>query len=91
MSILNIGTSALTAAQTALSTTSNNISNINTEGYTRQRAEQVTRPANYEGNFYLGSGVTVNSVERIYDSFLATQVRSYTSQEAQQDSFLSYS
>lgn len=91
MSILNIGTSALTTAQTALSTTSNNISNVNTEGYTRQRADQVTRPSNYEGNFYLGAGVSVNGVERIYDSFLASQVRSYTSQEAQQGSFLSYS
>ncbi len=91
MSILNIGTSALTTAQTSLATTSNNISNVNTEGYTRQRAEQVTRPSNYEGGFYLGSGVTVNGVERIYNSFLASQVRSYTSQESQQDSFLSYS
>lgn len=91
MSILNIGTSALTTAQTALSTTSNNISNVNTEGYSRQRAEQVTRPSNYEGGFYLGAGVTVSAVERIYDSFLANQVRSYTSQEAQQSSFLSYS
>jgi len=91
MSILNIGTSALTTAQTALSTTSNNISNVNTEGYSRQRADQVTRPSNYEGGFYLGAGVTVSSVERIYDSFLANQVRSYTSQEAQQSSFLSYS
>lgn len=91
MSILNIGTSALTTAQTALSTTSNNISNVNTEGYSRQRADQVTRPSHYEGNFYLGAGVTVSGVERIYDSFLASQVRSYTSQEAQQSSFLSYS
>lgn len=91
MSILNIGTSALTTAQTALSTTSNNISNVNTEGYSRQRADQVTRPSNYEGGFYLGSGVTVSGVERIYDSFLANQVRSYTSQEAQQNSFLFYS
>jgi flagellar hook-associated protein 1 FlgK len=91
MSILNIGTSALTAAQTALSTTSNNISNINTEGYSRQRADQVTRPSSYQGDFYLGAGVAVNGVERIYDNFLASQVRSYTSQEAQQGSFLSYS
>lgn len=91
MSILNIGTSALTTAQTALATTSNNISNVNTEGYTRQRAEQVTRPSNYEGSFYLGAGVTVSGVERIYDNFLASQVRSYTSQEAQQSSFLGYS
>lgn len=91
MSLLNIGTSALLTSQTALSTTSNNISNVNTEGYSRQRADQATRIPNYEGNFYVGSGVTVTSVERIYDSFLANQVRSYTSQESQQSSFLSYS
>jgi flagellar hook-associated protein 1 FlgK len=89
--MLNIGTSALITSQTALSTTSNNISNVNTEGYTRQRADQVTLPGNYFGNSYIGSGVTVSGVERIYDTFLANQVRSYTSQEAQQDTFLSYS
>lgn len=91
MSILNIGTSALNAAQAALSTTSNNISNVNTEGYTRQRTDQVSTPSHYNGNFYLGTGVTITSVERIYNSFLATQVRSYTSQEGQQNTFLSYS
>jgi flagellar hook-associated protein 1 FlgK len=90
-SIMNIGTSALTTAQTALSTTSNNISNVNTDGYNRQRTEQVTHPSHYQGSFYQGAGVTVGSVERLYDSFLASQVRSYTSQEAQQEAFLSLS
>lgn len=91
MSMLNIGTTALTTTQTSLATTSHNISNVNTEGYTRQRAEHVTLPPNFEGNHYVGSGVTIGSVERIFNEFLATQVRLYTSQEAQQDAFLTFS
>lgn len=41
MSMLNIGSSALLAAQTALATTSHNISNVNTAGYSRQRTDQA--------------------------------------------------
>ena len=85
--LLNLGTTALSATQTALSTTSHNISNINTEGYSRQRAEFATHPANFEGGFYVGSGVNISTVERMFDNFLAVQVRVYTSQEAQLDTF----
>ena len=91
MSMLSIGTSALTATQGALSTTSHNISNINTEGYNRQRAEFGTYPANFEGTHYIGTGVQISSVERIFDQFLATQVRQYTSQEQQLATFNDFS
>jgi flagellar hook-associated protein 1 FlgK len=37
--ILNIGLSALLAQQRALTTTSNNIANASTPGYSRQRVE----------------------------------------------------
>ncbi|MFW5451320.1 MAG: flagellar hook-associated protein FlgK [Methylophagaceae bacterium] len=90
MSLLNIGTTALLTTQNALATTSHNISNVNTEGYSRQRTEQVTHLPNFEGTHYIGSGVTVGSVERIYDTFLAEQVRRYTSQESQFDTFYEF-
>ena len=83
MSMLSIGTSALTATQGALSTTSHNISNVNTEGYNRQRTEFGTYPADFEGTHYIGTGVQITSVERMFDQFLATEVRQYTSQEQQ--------
>ncbi|OUR72929.1 flagellar hook-associated protein FlgK [Methylophaga sp. 41_12_T18] len=90
MSLLNIGVSALTTTQASLATTSHNISNVNTEGYSRQRVDQVTYTPNFQGTHYIGSGVTVGGVERIFNEFLATQVRTYTSQESQQDTFLTF-
>lgn len=91
MSLLGIGTSALLTSQGNLATISHNISNVNTEGYTRQRVEQGTRIPNFSGDQYFGTGVQISSVDRIYDNFLASQVRTYTSQEAQQNTFMSYS
>ena len=43
--ILGTGLSGLRALQRALDTTSHNIANVSTEGYTRQRVEFQTRPA----------------------------------------------
>lgn len=91
MSMLNIGSSALLAAQTALATTSHNISNINTPGYSRQRVEQGTLPANFVGGYYVGNGAAVNTIERVFNQFLVSQLRTYTSAEAQQDGFLTFS
>jgi flagellar hook-associated protein 1 FlgK len=90
MSMLNIGTSALLTTQASLSTTSHNISNVNTEGYNRQRVTQGTQTPNFEGGYYIGTGVTVNSVERIFDSFLSDQVRIFTSQEKSFDTFSTF-
>ncbi|MBL4761330.1 MAG: flagellar hook-associated protein FlgK [Gammaproteobacteria bacterium] len=88
MSLLNIGVSALTTAQTSLATVSHNISNVNTEGYNRQRAEQVTQIPDFVGGRYIGSGVTVGGIERVFDAFLSNQVRTYTSQASQAGTFV---
>jgi flagellar hook-associated protein 1 FlgK len=90
MSLLSIGTTALTATQAALSTTSHNISNINTDGYNRQRTEFGTSLPNFDGSHYVGSGVQVASVRRLFDDFLANQVRTFTSQEQQLDTVFAF-
>lgn len=90
-STLSIGTSGLLTAQSGLSTTSHNISNVNTEGYSRQRIEQGTRIPEFNGGFYLGTGVEVTAVERLYDSFLSDQVRLFTSQEQQFSTLTTFS
>ena len=87
MSLLSTGVSALNTSQTSLATVGHNISNVNTEGYNRQRVNQVTLPANFAGSQYIGSGVTVGSIERLYNEFLAVQVRTFTSQQAQYEAF----
>lgn len=90
-STLSIGTSALLTAQGGLNTISHNISNVNTEGYSRQRIEQSTRIPEYNGNQYFGTGVQVDDVRRLFDGFLSDQLRLFTSQEEQFDTFTTYS
>ena len=85
--ILSSALSGLTAFQRSLETTSNNISNVNTEGYSRQRAELTSLPEQYTGSGYLGSGVRVDNIMRSYDQFISGQVRSSTSAFQEVDSY----
>jgi flagellar hook-associated protein 1 FlgK len=69
--ILNSATSSLQANQTALRTTSNNIANVNTEGYHRRTVQ--FGPQLTAGQL---NGVTVDEIRRIADDFLAREVTS---------------
>ena len=80
--IFNIGTSALLSLQQSINTTGQNIANVNTDGYSRQRADFDTLPPQLSGGNYIGSGVTVDSIERIYDQFLVSEVRTRTSSQS---------
>ncbi|MDH3763685.1 MAG: flagellar hook-associated protein FlgK [Gammaproteobacteria bacterium] len=77
--LLNNAVSGLVAFQRALSTTSHNIANVNTPGYSRQSAEFVTNPPSFFGGSYFGNGVHIESVTRAYDQFLTAEVRDSTS------------
>ncbi len=77
--LLNNAVSGLMAFQRALSTTSHNIANVNTPGYSRQTVEFVTNPPSFYGGNYFGNGVSIESVTRAYDQFLNTEVRDSTS------------
>lgn len=66
LSILNTGRMGLIANQTALSVTGNNISNVNTTGYTRQRADFQT---------VSGGGVNVINIDRLRDDFLGSRLQ----------------
>jgi flagellar hook-associated protein 1 FlgK len=73
--MLNTAVSGLLSFQRALSTTSHNIANVNTEGYSRQTVEFGTNnPSFFGGNFY-GNGVQIDAVTRSYDQFLTREVR----------------
>jgi flagellar hook-associated protein 1 FlgK len=85
--LLNTSLSGLMAFQRALATTSNNVANAATPGYSRQQAVFGSRPPQFFGGGYLGSGVDVAEIRRIYDGFLATEVRNGTSAEARLDTF----
>ncbi len=71
--ILSIGRTALNTAQLGLEVTGNNIANVNTPNYSRQRINQITGPCVTLGGVPIGTGVEVNSIQRIYDSFLGNQ------------------
>lgn len=73
-SVLNIGVTALKAAQAGIATTSHNIGNAATPGYSRQEIVQSTSLAMFTGSGYIGQGVQVDTVKRIYSDFLANQV-----------------
>jgi flagellar hook-associated protein 1 FlgK len=74
--ILNIGMSALLAQQRALTTTSNNIANASTPGYSRQRVELVERQGERLGPGYVGTGVRVGEIRRLSDESMLDQLRS---------------
>lgn len=77
--IFNTSISGLLAFQRALDTTSHNITNANTVGYTRQLPEFMTRQPQFTGGNWAGSGVDVASINRAYDNFLSGQSRSASS------------
>lgn len=77
--LLKTGLSGLLAFQRALDTTSHNISNVNTPGYSRQRVELGTRQAEPYGNGWVGQGVAVQTNRRMYDDFIAVQARGTSS------------
>lgn len=84
--IMNVGVSGLRAAQVALLTTSHNISNATTPGYNRQQAIQSasTPLANSDG--FIGRGVQITTVQRIYNQHLVSQSLQAQSQSSQLDS-----
>ncbi|WP_018995251.1 flagellar hook-associated protein FlgK [Thioalkalivibrio sp. ALJ2] len=82
MSVSGIGTSALLAFQRAIGTTSNNIANSATEGYSRQRTELGNLNPQFLGGSYQGQGVGVDAIRRISDDFVNTQLRTSISEQS---------
>jgi len=77
--LLNIALSGLLAHQRNLSTTGHNITNVSTPGYSVQSAVNVTRPAEFLGGLYLGTGVDVDTIRRSVNEFVIAQLRNDTS------------
>ncbi|HEY1075603.1 MAG TPA: flagellar hook-associated protein FlgK [Fontimonas sp.] len=81
--MLSIGSSALLAYRRALDTTSHNIANVSTPGYTRQRVELGAAPG-------LNSGVSVQNVRRIADGLVNTRLQGDTAAYARLEVFAGY-
>jgi flagellar hook-associated protein 1 FlgK len=84
--IFGTGVSALNASQMGLATAEHNIANASTPGFTRQETVQGARQPQFNGAGYIGQGVDVNTVKRVYSDFLGKQVLQEQGLSAQLDS-----
>jgi flagellar hook-associated protein 1 FlgK len=79
-SALNTASLALYAQQRAIDVTGQNIANVNTEGYSRQRVDMQsiggsTVPAIWSLSSQVGQGVDADQVTRIRDAFLEARAQ----------------
>jgi len=65
----------MVAAKAAMATTGHNISNANTEGYSRQRVETESATPVSQGHHLLGTGALISRVERVNDEYIEKQLR----------------
>lgn len=68
---LSIGSRALFTQQGAMTTTGHNISNMNTEGYSRQETRTFAEKPNMDGT---GGGVKRGIIKRVFDRFAQSKV-----------------
>ncbi len=74
--VLEVARRAILAQQYQMNVVGHNIANASTPGYSRQRAHLVTTPPTESGSGLLGTGVVVESVDRLRNRFIDTQIRS---------------
>jgi len=85
---LSIALSALATSQQALETTSNNVANANTEGYSRERVVlEPGAPVTF-GSLSLGTGVVLDKIESLRDPILEIQLNQETQQQSRLDAEL---
>ncbi|NLO79816.1 MAG: flagellar hook-associated protein FlgK [Xanthomonadaceae bacterium] len=85
--IFQTSISGLLAFQRALATTSHNVSNVNTPGYSRQRTEFTTLTPHFGSGGWIGTGVGIDAIRRLADDHLTQSVRSNSSEFARLDAF----
>ena len=73
MGILNTAITGLNAQKVALDVTAQNVANVATEGYTRQRVNFESLSPNARGVDVAGNGVKVTDIQRLADEFLIKQ------------------
>jgi flagellar hook-associated protein 1 FlgK len=81
--------SGLIAEQGAMATTTNNVANVNTPGYSRQVAELVSSDPTVLGRLSYGAGVTLQSIQSIRDPILEAQIQQQSQAQGQFSSLTS--
>ncbi len=85
---LNIAVQSMLAQQGAIETTTNNIANANTPGYSREVPNLEESPTVQLGTLTFGTGVELGSVSSLRDSVLDVRVNQETQQQGQLNAFL---
>ncbi len=85
LSGLDIARQALQAQQFGLDVTENNISNVNTPGYSRQRVNMVPGEPIAEFDYEAGAGVRAETVQSFRSSFLDYRVNQELSSQSELD------
>ena len=88
-SLINIGLSGASNAQSGMHTTGNNITNVDTAGYSRQQNIQSAKGSIREGHVFIGTGTTLADVRRVYNNFLENQLRTTTSLSSDSSAYMS--
>ena len=88
--LLTIGATATQLYRQALSTVSNNIANINSEGYSRQEVTTAENSPSQMGVSYLGTGARLVGVQRAYDEFAEANIRTSQSALSSQEPMVNY-
>ena len=78
-SLLNIAKVGLLAHQTNLQTIGHNISNVNTEGYSKQKVTLTAKPPTPTFIGPIGNGVDATEIKRAYDRFITMSLFAKTS------------
>ena len=87
---LSIGASAVNVYRQAIATTSNNIANVNTEGYSKQGVNVGESYPTQIASYFIGTGSTVNSIQRSYDEFVERSLRDSASDLQATTPFIEY-
>ncbi|MFY9129659.1 MAG: flagellar hook-associated protein FlgK [Limnohabitans sp.] len=88
--LVSVASNAVQSYQRALGTVSNNIANVSTDGYSRQEVVMAANPVAKVGTVYLGTGVTVDTVKRQYDTFAEANLRNSNSELSSQEPMVNY-
>ena len=79
------GLSGVRTAQVGLNVTGNNIANVNTPGYSRQRADITTKGVQFSQNLTYGTGSDVNRIEALRENLAEQAVTQYEASNSYYD------
>jgi flagellar hook-associated protein 1 FlgK len=81
--IFNAASTGINLQRLAMEVTGENVANVNTEGYSRQRVVLETAPGRTMEKYSLGSGVKLGGIQRSYDELLQKQIMDASSSHNQ--------